>query len=175
MENDEAALIASVLDGDDSAFDRLVRQHQGVVRALLRRLTNDHAMADDLAQNTFVQAWQKLAGFRGGNFRSWLCAIAYRMWLQQLRRAGNVRDTGNDPELLAGDSENPGRTRDFDQALARLSADQRLAVLLSFMAGMSHAEIATATNWPLGTVKSHLARGKTQLRALLEGYADETR
>lgn len=170
--SNDHALVAAAVAGDDAAFEMLARRHQGAVRGLLRRLSRDYAAADDLAQLTFVKAWQKLATFRDGNFLSWLCAIAYRMWLQELRKPQHVSGgSETDIESAAAKCENPGRDMDIDRALIMLPAEQRQAVLLSFMAGMSHAEIVALTGWPLGTVKSHIARGKAKLHALLEGYS----
>ena len=166
---DEAELIAAAIGGNDTAFGELVRHYQGSLRGLLRRMTADTSLADDLAQEAFVLAWQKLSGFRGGSFRSWLATIATRRWLRYLRDAPPpARESVDAIEGHA--AENVGQRMDIDRALACLSADQRLAVLLSFTVGMSHAEIGQVTGWPLGTVKSHVSRGKQRLYHHLDGY-----
>ena len=79
MENSDQHLLEAARGGSSLAFGRLVDAHQQAVRAFLRRLCRDQAEADDLAQETFVTAWQSLARFRGeASLRSWLCAIAWR-------------------------------------------------------------------------------------------------
>ncbi|GGA73752.1 RNA polymerase sigma factor [Arenimonas soli] len=167
----DARLVEAAALGDMPAFECLVRRHQGVVRALMRRLT-DHATADDLCQATFLLAWQKLAGFRGGSFRAWLCTIAYRLNAKQQRR----RKQGQDDETDLPDPDQAqalGPRIDLDHAISALPPAQRHAIVLSSLGGLSHGEIADLTGWPLGTVKSHVQRAKRRLRDALEGYADE--
>lgn len=164
--------VDAALDGDAQAFERLVRAHQGMVRALMRRLTGEAALADDLAQGAFLIGWQKLAAWQGGSFRAWICTIAYRLYAQQQRRHGAGEATGTDPPDAAHLPQVASGI-DLEQALDALPATQRHAVLLSCVAEMSHAEIASASGWPLGTVKSHVARGKARLRELLEAYAHD--
>lgn len=170
----DPTLVAAALAGDDEAFRQIVNRHQGVVRGLLRRMTRDHDQAEDLAQNTFVQAWQKLDTWRGGSLRSWLCTIATRMLFHELRRSDPLRGAVEETGTLVASSPDPGRQMDLDRALEMLNSEQRLVLLLSFTAGMSHAEIVAATGWPLGTVKSHAARGKQRLHSALEAYAHES-
>ena len=86
----DAALVARALQsGDQAAVGQLIRRHQGMVRAQLRRLTaGDHSWADDLAQETFMRAWRKLDQFRGqAQFATWLYRIAYTTFLQARRDA----------------------------------------------------------------------------------------
>src|SRR5215469_15298258 len=85
---DEGALIPLAAAGDRTAFGTLVRMHQSRLRGFLRRLTRgDHALADDLAQDAFLEAWRKIAQFRGeGPFGGWLAAIAYRRCLMSARQ-----------------------------------------------------------------------------------------
>lgn len=169
---DESRWIEAAAGGDEQAFEVLVRRHHGVVRSLMRRMSGNSAAAEDLAQDTFLIAWQKLGGFRGGSFRNWLCTVACRLYFRQQRRAGTTElpDGFDPPDAMAGE---PGCRIDLDRAIDALPDPQRVVVLLSALAEMSHAEIAEATGWPLGTVKSHIARGKTALRQKLEGYAND--
>lgn len=166
----DARLAEAAALGDMPAFEHLVRRHQGAVRALMRRMT-DHATADDLCQATFILAWQKLAGFRGGSFRAWLCTIAYRLYARERRRRRHPpADDADPPDEAQGTALGP--RIDLDRAIATLPPTQRHAILLSCLGGMSHADIAEATGWPLGTVKSHILRARTRLRDRLEGYDD---
>lgn len=170
---EDRRLVEAALEGDDRAFETLVRRHQGVVRHLMRRLSQDAALADDLSQSTFLRGWQKLADFRGGSFRGWICTIAYRLHIEHVRRFSASHELQNEGETAEVAQSSPGCGMDIDQAIDALSAEQRQAILLSSAAGMSHAEIAESTGWPLGTVKSHIARAKARLRELLEAYAHD--
>jgi RNA polymerase sigma factor (sigma-70 family) len=175
----DAALVErAVRDGDARVFEILVRRHQGVVRAQLRRLlSDDPAMADDLAQETFVLAWRKLHQFRGDSrFGTWLYRIAHSCFLQHLRSKGGRE---KQPQALdldafeeAGiDSGTPELGLDLDAALQRLSGNQRAALLYCVQIGLSHEEAALVLDMPLGTVKTHVARGKARLRELLQDWA----
>lgn len=165
----ESALVALAAGGDDEAFGMLVRLRQASVRGLLRRWSQDPRLADDLAQETFIQAWKHLARLRSpGAFGGWLRQIALNVWLQHARKARIPMDENYDEEILPdGDQTNPGVAMDLERALATLRPPERLCVVLGHAEGMSHAEIARATGMALGTVKSHIARGTDKLRALL--------
>ncbi len=170
--------------GDRAAFAELVRAHQSRVRLQLRRLANgDAALADDLAQETFVQAWLHLAEFRGeARFSTWLHRIALTRFLQHARRprlpvewryadtehAGDAAEPGHDPRPAEG------LARDVERALLALSEIQRLAVVHCFHLDLSHAEAAQVLGLPLGTLKSHLDRAKTRLRERLGAWNPES-
>ena len=165
-------LIARVIQADDrAAFGELVRRHQPVVRGFLRRMLGGAGdLADDIAQETFIKAHRALHGFRGGaTFSSWLCAIAANElraeWRRRKRRAEFGEEEAGD-SLTCADSE-PGMQRDIAAGLARLSEAQRAALVLCCEHGLTHEEAATALALPLGTLKSHLARGKARLREWL--------
>ena len=176
MEND-ALLIARVLRTDDrAAFGELVRRHQGVVRGFLRRMqgaTGD--FADDLAQETFLKAHRSLAAFRGeATFVAWLCGIAANElraeWRRRKRRAEFLEESAR--EFLPAEVREGG-DRDLEVALAQLPETQRAALALCFEHGLTHEEAATVLRCPIGTLKSHVARGKQRLRELLDpGDAD---
>jgi RNA polymerase sigma-70 factor (ECF subfamily) len=166
--------------GDTAAFERIVIAHQGRVRQQLRRLCQgDDALADDLAQDTFVQAWQALPGFAGqAQLGTWLYRIAFRAYLMHLRQRGRRLDEmamGDElPELPdATTAQGPALRLDLAQALARLPEAQRVAIIHCEAMALSHDEAAAVLGWPLGTVKSHVARGKARLRLLLADWQDE--
>lgn len=175
----DAALVErAVQEGDARVFDILVRRHQGLVRAQLRRLLGDDpALADDLAQETFVLAWRKLAQFRGeSRFSTWLYRIAHTCFQQYWRRQGwRVRDEleleRHDDEAPGADMPIPELVIDIDAALLRLSENQRVAVLYCVQLGLSHEEAALVLEMPLGSVKTNVARGKAKLRQLLQDWA----
>ncbi|MEJ1969389.1 MAG: sigma-70 family RNA polymerase sigma factor [Rhizomicrobium sp.] len=164
----EAKVVTLAALGDARAFAELVERRQGTVRGLLRRLSGDAALADDLAQEAFVQAWRALSQLRNAAaFGGWLKQVAVRVWLQHARRARLALEPLEDVDD-ADQAAPPATERiDLDRALARLSPAQRLCVTLSYGEGLSHGEIADATGWPLGTVKSHVARGGARLREWL--------
>src|SRR5208282_4154553 len=97
----ESALLALAVAGDPAAFEALVRQRQSPLRGFLRRLTRgDHALADDLAQETLLEAWRKLDQFRAeGAFAGWLARIAYRRYLMWARQR-KLEPLDNDAELI---------------------------------------------------------------------------
>ncbi|MEO1476106.1 MAG: RNA polymerase sigma factor [Pseudomonadota bacterium] len=166
-------LAARAADGHTDAFETLVRRYQSTVRGMLLRLTGNAADADDLAQSTFLKAWSQISSYGGGQFRSWLCTIAYREFLQDVRRQTSRKTLAqtleNEPEVTTL-SDVSGLSHDLDRALAKLPDNQRIAVTLCVGAGLSHGEAAIATGWPLGTVKSHVNRGKAALKDFLVGY-----
>ena len=166
----EAALVELAQAGSDAAFEELVRRRQGAVRGLLGRVSGDPALGDDLAQEAFVHAWKNLRRLREpAAFGTWLRRIAVSIWLQHARRARIAMDSLEQEEMEAG-SDAPDVTRrvDLERALARLRPPERLCVVLAYAEGMSHGEIAQAAKMPLGTVKSHVARGAARLRGWLE-------
>jgi RNA polymerase sigma-70 factor (ECF subfamily) len=167
----EKHVVALAMSGDDSAFGELVKRRQKRVRDLLRRLCGDHALADDLAQQTFVQAWRGIRALRDpGAFGGWLKRIAVNAWLAEARRAPAPIDDDEDAFLAAADpAPSPERSAagiDLERALARLGPAERLCLVLVHGEGMTHTEAAAATGLPLGTVKSHVLRGRDKLRLI---------
>jgi RNA polymerase sigma factor (sigma-70 family) len=166
----DAPLLRNAQAGSVHAFEALVRTHHGLVRGFLRRLSGDAALADDLAQETFLIAWQRIAAYRTtGSFRGWLCQIAYRNFLQA-RRAGKsaaARENAvmQDAELATDERPATEARLDLDRVLADLSPDQRAVLALCYGEGMSHGETAEALSMPLGTVKSHVLRGREKVLA----------
>lgn len=168
MEED-AALLAAVCDGSERAFNALIDRHQQAVRTFLRGLTSRED-ADDVAQETFLAAWSHARAFRGqSSVRSWLFSIAWRKakdtqrWWYRRR----ARDAAYH-EAAVGEVEAPSADRRaVQQALASLSLDQRAAVMLCLAHDFTHAEAAEMLGMPLGTVKSHVSRGRERLRDVL--------
>ncbi len=169
---DERLVVALAMAGDDEAFGELVRRRQENLRHLLRRLCRDATLADDLAQQSFVQAWRRVRTLRApAAFGSWLRSIAVNVWLQHVRihRTAERPHAGEDFSE-AGAESTTGERLDLDRALAALPLDVRLCIVLAYGERMSHREISEATGLPLGTVKSHISRGALRLRSLLHAY-----
>ena len=149
------------------------------VRRFLRHLTRgDAALADDLAQETFFTAWRGLARFRGrAGFLTWLLGIAHNHF-RNARRSRREVAPEIAPEAADDNTPSPAQTvalrHDLAAALARLDADQQTALHLFYQQDLTHPEISAVTGWPLGTVKTHLARGKDALRPLLSPWNPQT-
>ena len=166
----DVELCALAAIGERRAFGELVRRHGSAVRGVLRRMGAQAAEADDVAQDAFLTAFERIAEFRGeGTFAAWVKKIAARLYLRRLQRD---RKLG---ALTAEAVEDEADTRpadadaaiDLEEALKVLSAVERLCVTMCFGAGLSHSEAAEALNLPLGTVKSHVKRGLEKLRTRL--------
>jgi RNA polymerase sigma-70 factor (ECF subfamily) len=173
---DDLALCEAAARGDPRAFTRLVRRHeQAVVGFLLRMTRGRHALADDLAQETFLEAFRKIGQFRGdGPFAGWLLRIAYFRFLAGARR--NSAEVGGletvDP--VGAESETSRAAKlDLEKAMSQLGDAERAALTLHFALGCSHGETADIMAVPLGTAKSHILRGRERLKALLAAWVSE--
>jgi len=171
-------LIARVRARDDRlAFGELVIRHQSAVRNFLRQLTRgDIALSDDLAQETFVEAYRCLGKFRGdAKFSTWLLGIAHNHWRNARRKRRDQVEWSEETSTdFATPADRADLRQDLNSALAALSPDERLAIHLGYDQGLSHSEIAGLLDWPLGTVKTHLARSKVKLRHLLAAWNPQT-
>jgi len=170
---DEVSVVICAMAGDDNAYGELVRRRQNTIRQLFRRLCREPALADDLAQQTFLQAWRNVETLKSpAAFGGWLRRLAINTWLQRVRAERPLMST-TDMGELPDEAAEPTLTEqlDLDSALATLPPDVRLCITLAYAERMSHREICEATDLPLGTVKSHIARGAARLRKLLGAYA----
>lgn len=150
----------------------MLRTHQGAVRAFLRRICGDAALADDLAQDTFMKAYRALEQLsEPEKLRSWLFGIAYREFLNHARKRKRRRHLSQSFIEVEPAAVPSGQALDIERAMESLSPDCRAVVLLCLLHGLTQTEAAVATGMPLGTVKSHVTRGKTKLRAVLSAYA----
>jgi RNA polymerase sigma-70 factor (ECF subfamily) len=161
--------------GERAAFGELVRRHSSAVRGLMRRLGADPSLADDLAQDAFLTAFEQIAEFRGdGTFQAWVKRIGARLYVRRWRKDKRTDLMAETPELESADGHGQAEAAqrlDLDAALGTLSGAERLCVSLCYGGGLSHAEAAEALNTPLGTVKSHVKRGLDKLRERL-AWAD---
>jgi RNA polymerase sigma-70 factor (ECF subfamily) len=157
--------------GDAAAFGLLVRRHQSQVRGFLLRVTGGrHALADDLAQETFLEAWSKIAQFRGeGPFAGWLIGIAWSRVLMDARRKKLLPLDGVE-EPSADPSHGHMAKLDLEKAFRHLHPPERAALTACHALGFSHDEAARILKMPLGTLKSHIARGREKLHGLLQGW-----
>jgi RNA polymerase sigma-70 factor (ECF subfamily) len=162
----DVELAALAAAGGRKEFGELVRRHGPAVRGVLRRMGADPAGADDIAQDAFLQAFERIAEFRGeGTFAAWVKRIAARLYLKRRRKDAQIvlEADPREPEVPTSGPDAAGRI-DLDDALKYLAPAERLCVSLCYGAGLSHAEVAQTLNTPLGTVKSHVKRGLDKLR-----------
>jgi len=168
---DDQYLVALAVSAQDTAaFGELVRRHQSQVRNFLRRLAADPVEADDLSQEAFLHAWDKLQTYSGhGSFIGWLLKVAYTTFLQSKRKAKRYAEVLNEAGHVA-DLEAKSYTRDseevsdLDKLLAVLTEEERTIMVMSYACGLSHREIGDATGLPIGTVKSIIFRSKEKVR-----------
>ncbi len=167
-ERPEALVAALARTGDKDAFAELVVRRQSWLRGFLRQMTADKALADDLAQQTLLQAWRSVDALRDPRkFAPWLKRIAVTMWLKHQRRNDPLQDRLDDTEIEQSTHDTPDVSWDLSSALARLSPTSRACVVLSYSEGFTHEEIAKTLKLPLGTVKSNIRRATQQLRSFL--------
>jgi RNA polymerase sigma factor (sigma-70 family) len=187
-EEPEAKMVAAAQSGDLTAFNQLVTLYEQRVYNLAYRMLYDAEAAADATQDTFFQAYRALNQFRGGSFKSWLLRIASNICYDRLR--ARTRRPSTSLEALVEEAERVGGSdlalledaqgdpvdyatrrelaRELAQALQSLPDDQRVAVILSDVQGMSYEEITYITGASLGTVKSRISRGRLKVREYLQ-------
>lgn len=186
MTSSDYELVAQFcMNKDKKVFTELMVRHQSVIRQFLRRLTaGDYHLAEDLSQETFWLAFQKIHTYSGtGTFRSWLHTLAYRLFLKQLPKVKVlsydqlIQDFETNGSQLgkqaqAEDSNNDQAQIEADmyaeKLMSVLSIEERVAMTLSYGAQMSHNDISEMCELPLGTVKSHIQRAKQKLQKVVE-------
>jgi RNA polymerase sigma-70 factor (ECF subfamily) len=168
------ATVRRAQQGDVAAFERLYRENVDRVYALCLRLCSDGAKAEELAQDVFVRAWEKLGTFEGKSaFSTWLHRLAVNVVLGNRRadaiRVGKVFTTD---DLEAYDTPSrppdPGRALDLERAIAQLPNGARTVFVLHDVEGYKHEEIAELHGLAVGTCKAQLHRARRLLREALE-------
>jgi len=169
--SEDHQLVARVVSGEDTeAFGELVRRHQSHVRNFLRKLSGDYSLADDLAQDTFMHAWDKLQTYSGkGSFIGWLLKVAYTTFLQSKRKSKRYAEVLEEVGYVTDVEERTSappveEAGDLERFLAVLTEEERAIMVMSYACGLSHREISDATDMPVGTVKSVIFRGKEKIR-----------
>jgi RNA polymerase sigma-70 factor (ECF subfamily) len=188
VELDEAVLIQQSKLGDVEAYDKLVRKFQERIYATIYHMTANHEDANDLAQETFIKAYQAIASFKGdSSFFTWLYRIAVNKTINFLKQKRNKNhlslndldfNAEHDPELIALVSDKTPRREvgltelqeKLNVAMQQLSETHRLVVTLHDIQGLAHEEIAKIMNCNVGTVRSRLFYARQQLQAHLADY-----
>jgi RNA polymerase sigma-70 factor, ECF subfamily len=153
-----------------NAFRQGIQATIPALRRYARALTRDAEIADDLVQDTLVRALRSEHLFHGGDIRSWLYTILTNLNRNRLRSLSRRPAIMPIEETDAPDASSPETGgRDIERALATLVEDQRVALLLVVLEGLSYREVAEVQGVPIGTVMSRLARARAQIRAYLEG------
>jgi RNA polymerase sigma-70 factor (ECF subfamily) len=180
---DEERLIGQARKGDVAAFNRLVLHYQEVVYNVAYRIMGEPQAAEDIAQDTFITAYQSLNRFRGGSFKAWIIRIATNRCYDELRRRkrrpqSSIDEMTNENESLAflrSPEDGPEQHRQrvelaiaIERCLEGLPEDQRVATVLCDVEGHDYQEIAQMMRVSLGTVKSRLSRARAKLRDCLQ-------
>lgn len=175
---EEAELVLRSVRGDVDAYDRLVALYQDRIYQVAYRVTSNHEDAWDAAQDTFLNAFRSLPRFRGASaFSTWLHRIALNASLDLIRRRPPQPAVPLEAVTVAGGDEPADAAsrsdvqRRINRAIASLPAEQRAAVVLRDLQGLSYEEIAAILRIPLGTLRSRLSRGRDSLRRLLADLA----
>jgi RNA polymerase sigma-70 factor (ECF subfamily) len=183
MEPTDAELIAAVLDGDSASFEPLVRKYQPRIFATARRYARRESEVEDIVQEVFIKAFQKLGGFRGeAPFEHWLMRLAVRTCYDFLRSHQRNRETAfselTEPETNWLDrfvvepdaaAEDAAAARQLvDRILTRLSPAARMVITLSEIEGRSVKEIAALTGWSVPLVKVRAFRARAEMRKILK-------
>ncbi|MGA9348705.1 MAG: sigma-70 family RNA polymerase sigma factor [Anaerolineae bacterium] len=180
---DEKVLIDAARQGDVGSFNQLVLSYQSMAYNVAYRILGDRDAAADAAQDAFLSAFKAIGKFRGGSFKAWLLRIVTNACYDQLRLKQRrpvasldallvvepapirfLTDPGESPEEYALRQE---LSRVIQVGIGTLPPDQRVALILSDVQGLSYQEIAEATGVSLGTVKSRLSRARGKLRDCL--------
>lgn len=190
-EENERELVRAARNGDADAFGKLVVRYQRRIYALVRRMTGDHGLADDLAQEAFIKAWRNIRKYRGRSaFYTWLYRIAMNTALTRLKQQKRLPYSGvesleNIPHprpvpFLSGIPEDGAdrlRRKELDRALEKalqgLSFRHREVVEMHVLDEISHREIARALKVSEGTVRSRLHYARKQLKKRLNRYLPE--
>lgn len=164
-------------------FQEVADRYGSTIYTIAHRLTGNREEAQDLAQDVFVRVYRNLHRYEPGTFEGWLYRITKNLFLDKVRRKKRVRfdplpdeewrepaDDGPLPDELLDRVTLHG---DVETALATLPATFRAAVVLCDVQGLTYEEIARATNWPLGTVRSRIHRGRRMLREALSAMDSE--
>jgi RNA polymerase sigma factor (sigma-70 family) len=185
---EESALVARARRGDLSAYDELVKRYQERIYATIYHMTSNHDDANDLAQESFIKAYQALKSFKGGSsFYTWLYRIAVNKTINFLKQRKNRThmslndldfNAEHDPDFMALISDKtPRRDADLTElqeklnaALLKLSDSHRLVVVLHDVQGESHEDIAKIMDCNIGTVRSRLFYARQQLQSYLADY-----
>jgi len=178
----DSELVTQALGGGEAAYRELVARHATAALNLIARLVRDRALAEDLTQDAFIRAFERLATFdKSRNFSSWFLQVAHNVAVDYIRRK---RVPSVSLDLLSAEGYEPAadehralsphaeaERRELAQALERglavLRPEYRAAIVLHYQQGLGHADISAILGVPIGTVKTYLHRGRKEMADLL--------
>lgn len=167
---DDQFLIAKAQAGDVPAFEELYRRNSSRIYAVCMRMCGNAGYAEEMTQEAFIRAWQRLSSFRGdAQFSTWMHRVAVNVVLSDRRSRAKRMEKVTDPlehqEIrLAARSDVPGLSVDLEEAIAKLPTGARDVFVLHDIEGYKHKEIADMTGIATGTSKAHLHRARRLLR-----------
>lgn len=168
---DQTELVDRARAGDRQAMARLYREHAPHVYAIVRRLAGEDHLAQDLSQEVWIRAFDRLDQFRGdAGFGTWVHRIARNMAISHLRRSKRRAEV--EAEAAPGETAAPGgdlalERRALEEALERLPPGYRTVLVLHDVEGLTHEEIAESLGVAVGTSKSQLHKARARMRELL--------
>ena len=172
LADSERADVALAQAGDAQAFERLYRAHVNRIHSLVRRMVGGDADTDELVQDVFVRAWQRLGSFRGeAAFSTWLHRLAVNLVLNWVKGAGRGRKLFDDNaalEFAPSRGARPDLAMDLEDALVKLPRGARQILVLHDVEGFRHEEIADLLGIASGTSKAQLHRARMLMRGHLE-------
>ena len=161
-------------NGDQGAFEALIKEHQRMIHSLCYRMSGSLADAEDLAQETFIHAYQHLDGFRSeARFSSWLYRIAVNQclnWQKRRQRLDQLHKEWSEQDRQPSGA-NPGLAQQIQEALMKLPPKQRAALILTTYDGLTHAEAAAALGCSETTVSWRLFAARAKLKRWLQNHA----
>ena len=188
---DEIALALSAQQGDLDAFNRLVLEFQDLAFNIAFRMLGDSDEAADASQSAFISAYNHLASYRGGSFKSWVLRIVTNTCYDELRKKKRRPTTPLEPIFEDSDDgiESPQWLKDdqpspegmlesseleaaINECLQGMKRDFRMMVIMVDIQGMDYQEVADSTGVALGTIKSRLARARAKLRDCLQYFRE---
>ena len=157
--------------GGQAYFAELVRRHGGAIQRYCRRFAPDAALAEDLAQETFLRAFTHFHQYQGGNFKAWLYRIAFTVSLNRRKPPGPQTAALENPELLSHPEDfvrDLLTKADVGAVLAEMTLPQRVCLKLFYIQGLSYREIVAASSYTEKEVKSHIQNGARRFEILWE-------
>jgi len=167
LQQEESQLVLRCKNGDHTAFEQLYRENVGKVYALCMRMCGRKDLAEDLAQEAFIRAWQKIGSFRGDSaFGSWLYRLTSNVVIGHMRKHSKWHEEDFEDhahENILGVQHIEDHRADIEKALSSLSEQARVVLIMHEYLGYKHTEISDITGMAVGTSKTHLHRAKAFL------------
>ena len=168
-ESDETLVSRTLRLKDTTAYGELVRRYEQKILMLQQRLTGERALAEDLTQETFLRAWQKLDTFSGtGSFGGWLASLGYNVFRAHWRKHKRQNDeVPLDDLALSAPARDETGSAELDRLLGLLPRQDQVILTLSYAYGLSNTEVGAVLDMPAGTVKARIHRAKAKIRTTL--------